>query len=295
MLWTAVFQTDRISYNRLPRNQPEGPPLSQIDLPGIWMSRSLPLAYRVLPKCGCSSVGQILHYIDHRSFYPGSIHEPDAPILKWMPNADNSEIADLFDNAAMINFTLARNPFKRLISSFADKIYGYQTNGRRYFGGHYHVHLGKYGVKWGPYSNIVDNFKIFIQFAADTIETKQPVGSDIHWTPLVSHLRYTKWSHPDWLLTFVGQVERFSDDIATILNLAGVSRDRVAPKIPRENPTSLPDIVLEQWYGPEQIEIMQRVYAEDFALLGYEPDPTLLQPVRPVDINALNAAITRSA
>ena len=37
--------------------------------PGIWMTESEQILYRVVPKAACSSIGQILYYTEHGTFF----------------------------------------------------------------------------------------------------------------------------------------------------------------------------------------------------------------------------------
>lgn len=254
----------------------------------MWMARTVPLAYRVLPKCGCSSIGQVIHHIDHGVAYDGMIHDSAAPILKW-GGKDDPEICLRFAEEDVFSFTFVRNPYRRLLSTFADKIFGYQQDGRRYFDGNFHWHLQTYGMSWGPKSNIADNFKAFVRFAADTTETNRPIRRDMHWTPCSLHLRYNFRRNPSWKLAFVGQVEHFQRDLGAAMARAGVAAERVPARVPRENTTVLPDMPITAFYGPPEIEIMQRVYAEDFELFGYGPNPEQPKPVRGIDVAAVNA------
>jgi FkbM family methyltransferase len=258
--------------------------------PGHWVSRSEPhLAYRVLPKCACSSVGQIIHFLDHGSFYPGDIHDIEAPIYKWK-NGGDENICEILTTKPALRFTLVRNPYKRLLSSFADKVFGFQVNGKRYRGGHIHQLLKDYGVNWGPAANLPANFRAFVRFVADTIERGQPMESDIHWTPCFRHLQFNVQRAPDWNLDFIGHIEHFKRDIDTVMLRAGIDPTRLPPNIPRENTTSLPPISIQNFYGPEEIEIMQRVYCHDFELFHYSLDPTDTAPKGEIDVAALNEA-----
>ena len=45
-----------------------------MEFPGVWVNTSRTLIYRVVPKCACSTIGQILHHGDHGTFYDGDIH-----------------------------------------------------------------------------------------------------------------------------------------------------------------------------------------------------------------------------
>jgi FkbM family methyltransferase len=258
--------------------------------PGHWVSRTPPhLGYRVLPKCACSSVGQIIHYLDHGKFYDGDIHEPEAPIHKWAADGDR-HICEIFDTRPVFRFTLVRNPYKRLLSSFADKVFGFQINGKRYRAGHIHKHLKDYGVSWGPAANLPANFRAFVRFVADTIERGEPMHSDIHWTPCFRHLQFNVQRAPDWNLDFIGHIEHFKRDIDIVMRRAGIDPSRLPPSIPRENTTSLPPISIQNFYGPEEIEIMQRIYQHDFELFHYSPDPIDTAPHGEIDVAAVNEA-----
>ena len=41
--------------------------------PGIWMTESEQILYRVVPKAACSSIGQILYYTEHGTFFDGAV------------------------------------------------------------------------------------------------------------------------------------------------------------------------------------------------------------------------------
>jgi hypothetical protein len=275
-----------------------------VRFPAIWMTQTAPLAYRVLPKCGCSSVMQVLHYIDHGRLYDGMTQDRrEAPILKtiggkretWGDNPANAEVRARFAREEIFCFTLTRNPYRRLLSSFADKVFGYQSNGRRYNGGKFHRLMAKYGLSWGPNSQIADNFKAFLRFAADTIEAHQPIPADLHWAPFSAQLRFNFRCSPRWRLDFIGQLEHFQRDLDTAMQQAGIGPERLPAKIPRENSTTLPDLPIRSFFGPEEIAIMRRVYAEDFELFGYGPDPERTRPVEGIDIAAVNRHLRAAA
>jgi len=43
--------------------------------PGTWMTESESVVYRVVPKCACSTIGQIMFYSDHGRFFDGDIQD----------------------------------------------------------------------------------------------------------------------------------------------------------------------------------------------------------------------------
>jgi hypothetical protein len=258
---------------------------------GVWMARSAPLAFRVLPKCGCSSVGQVIHQLDHGRFHPGSVHDADAPILKWSDRPNNMEIRRRFREQRIVSFTMVRNPYRRLISAFADKIFGYQSDGRRYRNGEIHGALHRYGVRWDARSDLIDNFHGFIRFVADTVERGTPMAPDLHWNPCTVQLGKTAAAAPGWRLDAVGRLETFAADMDAVLTLAGVPADRRPPRAPSENATSLPPIPLDTLFGAAERAIVRRIYAADFAAFGYGPEPGDPPPATAPDLDRVNAAI----
>jgi len=47
------------------------------------MTESESVMYRVVPKCACSSIGQIMYYSDHGVFFDGDIHDSKDKLHKW--------------------------------------------------------------------------------------------------------------------------------------------------------------------------------------------------------------------
>ncbi len=60
--------------------------------PGTWMTESESMVYRVVPKCACSTIGQIMYFSDHGRFYDGDIH--DATIWPAQMGAGGQPAAD---------------------------------------------------------------------------------------------------------------------------------------------------------------------------------------------------------
>jgi len=47
------------------------------------MTESESVVYRVVPKCACSTIGQIMFYSDHGRFFDGDIHDSKDGLHKW--------------------------------------------------------------------------------------------------------------------------------------------------------------------------------------------------------------------
>ena len=58
--------------------------------PGTWMTESESVVYRVVPKCACSTIGQIMYYSDHGEFFDGDIHDAKGGMHKWALEASQA-------------------------------------------------------------------------------------------------------------------------------------------------------------------------------------------------------------
>ena len=58
--------------------------------PGTWMTESGRLIYRVVPKCACSTVGQILYFSVLGQFFDGVIHDAQTGLHKWARDVSRS-------------------------------------------------------------------------------------------------------------------------------------------------------------------------------------------------------------
>ena len=254
---------------------------------GTWISKRYPLAYRVLPKCGCSTVGQWFHWLDHGDFYPGLIHDRDVPILKWGYEHARPIIVERLEAGNYLIFTLVRNPYRRLVSAFVDKIFGYQGNGLRYRGGQLHALMEPYGLNFGSRSNITDNFRAFVHFATDTINCREPIAADPHWRPCADQIKVSFTINRRWRPHYIGHVEHFRDHLVVVAARAGMPLDLVPSSLPRENTTSLGQVPFDVLYGKEEVDRVVATYERDFRWFGYSTDPSIGVPVSRVDLESV--------
>jgi hypothetical protein len=70
------------------------------------------------------------------------------------------------------------------------------------------------------------------------------------------------------LVDFVGHLEHFDEDWAEVCR-----HTRLQPVARAYNVTGADRLPLEEWYDPELLTLVERRYAEDFALLGYPMRP----------------------
>ena len=115
--------------------------------PGTWMTESQSVVYRVVPKCACSTIGQVMYYSDHGEFFDGDIHDSKKGLHKWALDNSQPLIEKNVTAHESYSFTCVRNPYTRILSSFFDKICGIQRNGRRYRGNLVPLLIQKYGIE----------------------------------------------------------------------------------------------------------------------------------------------------
>lgn len=161
--------------------------------PGTWMTQSESVVYRVVPKCACSTIGQIMYYSDHGSFFDGDIHDATEGLHKWALEESKSKITENVQSNKSYAFTCVRNPYTRILSSFFDKICGIQRNGKRYRGNLVPLLIQKYGIEVGGDDgkqefDQIKSFRRFLLFARDTIKYRKPMDPDIHWSAMSGHV-----------------------------------------------------------------------------------------------------------
>ena len=79
--------------------------------PGTWMTQSESVVYRVVPKCACSTIGQIMHYSDHGTFFDGDIHDAKGGMHKWALEDSQPLISANVKAHQSYAFTCVRNPY----------------------------------------------------------------------------------------------------------------------------------------------------------------------------------------
>lgn len=265
--------------------------------PGTWMTESESTVYRVVPKCACSSIGQILFYSDHGRFFDGDIHDSKAGLHKWNQEDSKPLIEANVRAHRSYAFTCVRNPYARVLSSFFDKIAGIQRNGKRYRGNMVPMLMEKYGVEVGTPDDgfqfdQIASFRRFLLFARDTIRFRKPMDPDIHWSAMSGHIG-----------TFVANggrydhvvfTERFNEGMQVVL-------DHIETPVPVDL-AAVPRFNESEGHGPKRahpvsayfddlsMHLVKEIYHQDFHLFRYDFDnPDNKMPLGEVDLDELHA------
>ncbi|MEM7489735.1 MAG: sulfotransferase family protein [Pseudomonadota bacterium] len=267
--------------------------------PGTWMTESESVVYRVVPKCACSSIGQILFYSDHGRFYDGDIHDATEGLHKWAQEGSQPRIEANVAAHLSPAFTCVRNPYTRILSSFFDKIAGIQRNGKRYRGNMVPMVAQKYGIDVGSPENgfefdQVASFRRFLLFARDTIRFRKPMDPDIHWSAMSGHVG-----------TFVANGGRYDDIIFTERFEEGMARvmGRIETPVPVDL-GAVPRFNESEGHGPKRahpvadyfddlsMHLVWEIYHRDFRLFRYDfENPGNKMPLGEVDLDEVHAIL----
>jgi hypothetical protein len=145
----------------------------------------------------------------------------------------------------VFKFTFVRDPYARVLSAFADKILRRRQQSR-----------GFYASRGGD-DGTPPAFIDFLRFLEDGALLADP-----HWTPQV-HLMLLPLDRFD----FIGRVERLDADLAHVMGRVFPDAPPAPPK--RAGPRTDSRKRYDEAYTPEARALVERLYREDFAALGY--------------------------
>ena len=262
--------------------------------PGIWMTESESVVYRVVPKCACSTIGQIMFYSDHGRFFDGDIHDSTEGLHKWSQDASQEAISNNVQAHRSYAFTCVRNPYTRILSSFFDKICGIQRNGRRYRGNLVPLLIQRYGIEVEGEFDQIASFRRFLLFARDTIRWRRPMDPDIHWSAMAGHVstfvvnggRYDKiiWT------------EAFNDGMRDVLEAIETPVKVDLSDIPRFNESEghgpKRAHPVEDYFDDLSMHLVYEIYKKDFELFRYDfENPGNKMPVGEIDLDEVHAKL----
>ncbi|GGL51891.1 sulfotransferase family protein [Wenxinia marina] len=267
--------------------------------PGTWMTLSESMVYRVVPKCACSTIGQVMFYSDHGRFFDGDIHDAKEGLHKWAQDESQGPIADNVKAHRSYAFTCVRNPYTRILSSFFDKIAGIQRNGRRYRGNLVPMLAQKYGIEVGSPENgfefdQIASFRRFLLFARDTIRFRKPMDPDIHWSAMSGHIS-----------TFIANggtydrifwTERFDDGMKSVLENVETPVPVAIGDVPRFNESEghgpKREHPVEAYFDDLAMHLMWECYRRDFQLFRYDfENPANKMPTGEIDLAEVHAKL----
>jgi hypothetical protein len=267
------------------------------NFPGTWMTPSESMVYRVVPKCACSTIGQIMYYSDHGRFF--DVHDAKTGLHKWALENSQQPIRDNVRAHKSFAFTCVRNPYTRILSSFFDKICGVQRSGNYYRGNLVPQLIQKYGIDVGnPADGFafdqIKSFRRFLLFARDTIRWRKPMEPDIHWSAMSGHIgtfiaNGGRYDHIFW-------TEKFDDGMQAVLDRTDRPHAIDLATIPRFNeseghgPKRLHPV--EDYFDDLSMHLVYEIYKRDFRLFRYDfENPANKMPVGEIDLDEVHAKL----
>ena len=264
--------------------------------PGTWMTDSESVVYRVVPKCACSTIGQIMYFSDHGEFFDGDIHDAKGGMHKWALDESQPIIEKNVKAHASYAFTCVRNPYTRILSSFFDKICGIQRNGKRYRGNLVPLVMQKYGVDVGdPETGFefdqIQSFRRFLLFARDTIQFRKPMDPDIHWSAMSGHISTFIVNGGRYDNIFF--TEKFNEGMQSVLDGIEVAHPIDLAKIPRFNESEghgpKRAHPVEDYFDDLSMHLVREMYARDFDVFKYDiDDPSNKMPIGEIDLEEVH-------
>ncbi len=255
------------------------------------MTESESVVYRVVPKCACSTIGQIMYYSDHGRFYDGDIHDAREGIHKWAQDESHDPITENVRNKSTYSFTCVRNPYARILSSFFDKICGIQRNGQRYRGNLIPQLAQNYGINIDGDFDQIAMFRRFLLFARDTIRFRKPMDPDIHWSAMSGHIstfivnggRYDK----------IFWTEKFNEGMQDVLDHIEVLHQVDLGDIPRFNESEghgpKRAHPVEDYFDDLSRHLVYEIYKRDFDLFRYDfENPANPLPIGEIDLEEVH-------
>ncbi len=267
--------------------------------PGTWMTTSESMVYRVVPKCACSTIGQILYFSDNGHFFDGDIHDAKTGLHKWSMDASQPVIEANVRHHKSFAFTCVRNPYTRILSSFFDKICGIQRNGVRYRGKLVPQIIQKYGIEVGGPDGTAEfdqiaSFRRFLLFARDTIRWRRPMEPDIHWTSMSGHI--ATYVANGGRFDHIFFTEKFNEGMQGVIDRVETPHKVVLADIPRFNESEghgpKRAHPVEDYFDDLSMHLVYEIYKRDFQLFRYDAaNPANKMPVGEVDLDEVHAKL----
>lgn len=263
------------------------------------MTESESVVYRVVPKCACSTIGQIMYFSDHGAFFDGDIHDAKDGLHKWAREASQPLIEKNVTNHASYAFTCVRNPYGRILSSFFDKICGIQRSGNRYRGNLVPLLIQKYGIEVGEADNNFEfdqiaSFRRFLLFARDTIRWRRPMDPDIHWSAMSGHISTFIVNGGRYNNIFY--TETFDEGMQSVLDNIEVPHAIDLSTIPRFNESAghgpKRAHPIEDYFDDLSKHLVYEMYKRDFDLFKYDfENPANKLPIGQIDLDEVHAKL----
>jgi hypothetical protein len=226
-------------YRRFPYRGPMD--LFKLDPRGAY-SPLEPFFYNRIPKAANTTITQVL--FEHTRFRPRQARRTHPKYQFLRPLWLSSREVLRLERQAWV-FTVVRNPYSRVLSAYLDKVVRRRHQGLRF-------------LTWAARHSQPESFLGFCRYLE-----AGGLFLDMHWAPQADILCL-----PLERFDFIGRVETLEEDLAHILqHLYGPEAG--GPAV-RAGTTTGASARLDEAYGPEERQIVNRLYGRDFDQFGYD-------------------------
>ena len=232
----------------------------------------LPLAYLNMPKSACSTIKNILYFLETGDWYsdPLAIHrhlKEGGPLLRGKKLVDHRQSHHL--QRPYVAFTFVRHPGRRAYSAFIDKIWSQHPYSfpviQQYMRDERGVRLAD-NLPNPTVDDVRAAFSAFLEFAVDNLAHKTPFPSNPHCQVQFQRLRGTAAREH---LAFIGRVESFAIDMAALLQMAGCRLDPAEVVSKRFNEGPPPPFSYDQVVDDAINDKLKAIYRLDYTAFGY--------------------------
>jgi hypothetical protein len=240
----------------------------------------LPLGYYNMPKAGCTTIKNILYYIEKGEWLntPLEIHRVISRGEALLSDESfQRQRMELESSSPYFTFSFVRHPGRRVYSAFIEKIltrheYAIGSIQNHLIKEMNFTHRGKKiesldampPLEEMEIENLRSNFKKFLKFVQLNITNQSRFYPNQHW--VVQSERIDKLKDQD-RLDFVGRIEDFKDEFSMILKRVGIDRPDLTESRFNEGPK--PPISYEDLAGSVLRNSIRSIYAKDFDRYGY--------------------------
>lgn len=231
------------------------------------ISKTFPYAYYHVPKCACTTLKNMLWRVEaahganvRRDVEPSMVHlmqgDPRSPWLA-KPSSIAGELAR--PQQGRFWFIVVRNPYARVFSAYQWLFVDGNEEMR-----------SQYAAKLGWTGHDLPSFSTFVELVAE----QQELEMDHHWAPISSFVPLD-----DIEFDAVAHVEDFGSDMSRIMGEVFGQAETFDASL-RMFKSSSPGWARSAESVPDRtIDLIQRVYAHDFAKFGYSTDPHSTMPL----------------
>ena len=237
------------------------------------------IAYVETPKVACTSIKKFMmdQYVGGTFTLrrPGMVHDRRRSPLKQFKNLAPHKAVSILLGSEYRRFSFVRNPYSRLLSGYLDKLVTNEYERAR--------HLPMLGFDAGGHPTLLE----FLE----RLKGIEDAERDIHFSSQAALLMV---EHVDY--DFIGRFESFEADFLRLqASYFGLRHPTPSYDSFGKHHASNANDKLAQYFGAEEVALVQEIYRRDFELFGYSQDLSRASAQEPsVDVTSLRANAFRA-